>query len=291
MVSRTTAASKKILPTFALAVAAGVAGLAAPSVAQADPYLHVHLLGRVQGSGQPLASSVSVGPGDIVEYEIRVQLGAEGSVNHYAGASPTSPNTTITNWIPSNGAVSPACGLNAVRFNLSQESTASTIQSDFDSPTTPASGWANAPGNTPGTLSPRGNGNDDLNAIALIRGSGNFDGVAADESLKVVTVASGVFDIASGGSSAVVMPNITGLSDSSLVGLFRWRTADNTSQLNYAATALHQNNSTAGTLPADGVDPLIVYNGLNLVPEPSALGVVALAALGLGRRRRRRRAV
>ena len=287
--------SKKTLSALALAVAAGM-GVAAPSV-EAAPYLTVSVVGRVQGSGAPLSSSVVVGAGDVVEYEIRVQLGAEDSVNPYAGATATSVTTTISNWVPSNGSTSPTSGLNSVRLHLQQESTPGTVQADFDNPAVPASGWADAPGNNPGDVTPRGNGNDDLYSINLIRAAGNFDGVAGTPGtdpvpavLELLTVATGVFDIASAGTASILTPSITGAPfvSGTVLAVMRWRNDAQTTGFSYAATVLHQTNSTTGTAQGNfAVDPIIVYQGLSLVPEPAGVSAIALAALGMGMRRRR----
>src|SRR5687767_1349036 len=99
--------SGKSLAALAVAASAAAAGLAAPSSVQGAPYLHVSLVGRIQGSGQPHGSSVAVLPGDVVDYAVRVQVAPEGTVNPHAGTTPAAVTTTITNWIPSNGGSSP----------------------------------------------------------------------------------------------------------------------------------------------------------------------------------------
>ena len=102
--------------SLALAVA-GVLGSTAIT-ASAAPFLTVQVLGRVQGSGGSVTPSVAVNGGEVIEYQINVQLGEEEAVNPYAGATAVATTTTISNWIPSNGATSPTSGLNQVRFNL-----------------------------------------------------------------------------------------------------------------------------------------------------------------------------
>ena len=264
-------------------ITALLAVVAAPAAVEAAPYLHVSLVGRVQGSGQPFSPSVSVIPGDVVEYELRALLGVEGAVNTNAGPTPTSSTTTITNWIPSNGATSPTAGLNSVRFNVDQNSTTGDIRVDFDAPTTAAPGWADNAGASGGTLNPGVDGNDTLKNIFLIRAPGNMAGIGPDEQPQLITIASGVFDITSGGSPASVSPNIAGYDTPTAVAAIRWRNAANTTNVNYTATAFQQSNSTDPGNP----DPIIIYNGLALLPEPTTAGAAALAVVSLVRRRRR----
>jgi hypothetical protein len=276
MRSVSTTSSKKSLSTFALALAAGTAGLTAAS-AEAAHFLTVNILGRVQGSGAPFTNSVVVGAGDIVEYQVRVQLGVEGSINPSAGAATTQ---TITNWVPSQGATTPTSGLNNLRFNLIQIPAPGEIQADFDAPAALDAEWAVGSGASGGTLSPRGDGNDNLSSVFFNRASGNFDGIGPAEELEILTVGSGVFDIAAAGNPSVVTPSISGFSNTVLLAGLRWRNAGNTSGVGYNPSVLQQNNSIAAG------DPIIIYNGLNLVPEPAAVGVLALGAAMTLRRRR-----
>ena len=272
-----TSASKRSVRALALAVAAGAAGLAGASVAEAAPFLTVSLWGRVQGSGNAFSATpwIVAAPGDTVEYEIRVELGAEDSVNPYAGPTSTSTTTTISNWVPSNGSTSPTSGLNQVRFHIVSDGGAS-----FTSPATPAAGWADAPGNSPGT--PAG---DRLDGINLIRAAGNFAGIAPDGNPQVMTIASGVFDVVGFG---FVRTSISGggFTTTTVLATMRWRNDANSSNVNYNPTVLQQTNSTTGTAQGGNVvDPVIVYDP---IPEPGPLGGIALTALAAGRRQRRR---
>src|SRR5688572_13709408 len=261
-----TSASKKSVRALSLAVAAGAAGLAGAPVAEAAPFLTVGLWHRVQGSGDPFSEFVVAFPGDTVEYEIRVQLGAEESVNPYAGTTATANTTTISNWIPSNGSTAPTAGLYQVRFHIVSGGAAY-----FSSGATPAPGWADAPGNSPGF--PNG---DRLDGINLIRAAGNFAGIAPDGSPQVLTLATGVYEVAGFSTSLFnpVRPSISGggFTTSTVIATMRWRNDANTANVIYNTSVLQQTNSTTGTAQGGNVvDPIIVYG----VPEPGALGLFA----------------
>ena len=261
--------------SLALAVA-GVLGSTAIS-ASAAPYLTVSLLGRVQGSGAPFSSSVAAGAGDVIEYQIQTQLGAEESVNPYAGATNTALSTTISNWVPSNGSTSPTAGLNQARFSLVSGGAAT-----FTTAATPAAGWADAPGNSPGT--PAG---ANLDGVNLIRAAGNFDGIGAAEELELLQIASGTFTVAGAGS---VAPSPTGsaFTTGTALATMRWRNDANTANVNYNPTVLQQTNATTGTAQGGNtIDPIIIYQALNIVPEPATFGLLGLAGMGMLARRRR----
>jgi hypothetical protein len=268
--------SKKSARALAFAVAAGAAALAAPHIAEAAPFLTVGLWGRVQGSGAAFSEFVVAAPGEIVEYEIRAQLGAEDSVNPYAGATAAATTTTISNWVPSNGSTTPTSGLNQVRFHIISDGAAI-----FTSGATPASGWADAPGNSPGT--PNG---DRLDGVNLIRAAGNFAGIAPDGNPQVLTLATGVYEVAGfGGLFNPVRPAIAGggFTTTTVLATMRFRNDANSANVNYNPTVLQQTNSTTGAAQGGNIiDPIIVYG----VPEPGALGIIALGALACRRRRR-----
>ena len=278
----------KGLRTLSLAAAAaagaGVVGLGSSS-ADAAAFMTVDLLGRVQGSGLPFSSSVEVEAGNVVEYQVRIQLAPEGTTN----VNPTGTGfDTIVNWVPSQGSTNPTSGLNALLFSLTQAE-ASGIQADFDGAivgaTTGGGTWGAGTGSSVGTVTARGaTGNDDLLNVRLFRESGNFDGIGAGDVPESLIIASGVFDIASAGAASVVNMTLTGIPTTQTIATYRWRNAANTADVNYLETSSQQTNSvTAG-------DPIIDFNDLSLtpIPEPATLGLAAVAGLGLLARRRRK---
>jgi len=278
--------TKRFAAAVALA-AAGVVGLASTS-ANAAPFLTVSLLGSTSGPGGPFSSSISVTNGQTVDYQVQIHLGEEGASN-------SSNGLTIVNWVPSNGATAPTSGLNSVLFSLTQSS-ADGIQSNFTTATvagnTGGAAWNAGTGNAAGTPTGRGNGNNNLLNVRLFRPSGDYDGVAgtpvaagqSDPSpavLETLTVATGAFTIASGGASGTVKLDLTGFTAGQIIATYRWRDAANTGNIPLSQNANSQNNSvTAG-------DPIIVFQPLQLVPEPATLGLLGVAGLGLLARRKR----
>src|SRR5262249_28785675 len=148
--------------------------------------------------------------------------------------------------------------------------------------------WGLATGSHSGTLTARGNGNNDLLDVRLFRGPGNFDGIADDESPEVLDIAAGSFAIASGGTTATVNIDFTGFTTGVIVAGYRWRDAANSANIIYGESVLQQNNSVAGG------DPITQLTGLTLspagvAPEPAIGSLLAgLGLLGAMRRRTRR---
>jgi hypothetical protein len=176
--------------TFAVVtaiVAVGFAlGLCGGSAAHAAPYLTVRLLGSVNGG--PYSSEMfGAIAGSVVSYKVQVQLAPEGTTNPFAG--PTSQNRIITSWLPSDG--TQPTGLNTLAFSIVQ-STAEGIQCDFDAPitfeTTGGVSWGAGLAASAGTVTARGNGNDDLIGVILNRATGTYDGIAGDGTTDILEI-------------------------------------------------------------------------------------------------------
>jgi hypothetical protein len=290
--------SRLIKGLASAAVVAGI-GLAAQPVLAA-PFITVNLLGRVQDPSVPSSQNptpytptVTIAPGQTLEYAVEFQLAPAGTTNAFAG-EPFSQ--TITDWNPS-----PGFGLNSLFFSLNQPALNPGIDVDFNAQfiaaTTPvspdpedpdpaSSSWAIGTGNSRGTITPRGDGNDNLMAVRLYRSSGNFDGIAANESPEVIRVGRGLAPVTGGGGPSTLNINLLGFPDNPqqpdpIVATYNWRDANGVS-ITYNQTLSEQLASVAGG------DPIIQFNSLALVPEPATFGVLGtVGAIGLLARRRR----
>jgi hypothetical protein len=263
------------------ALALAASGVLAGS-ASAAPFLNMSLLGRVQGSGAEFGPSVTVSGGETVEYQVQIQLAPEGTNNTFAGPVLTQ---TIVDWRTSNGSAAFTTGLNNVRYSLTQDTTPGTIQTNFTSGsvgTVTGNGtWGVALGSSPGTLTPRGNGNNNLVSVGLNRENGNFDGIGENDVPELLTIANGVFTVASGGNETTLKIDLSGIPSGIIAG-YRWLNVSG-GNVNYTQSVAQQNASFA----ANPSNPIINYTGLALVPEPATVGLIGLAAAGMGLRRRR----
>ncbi len=284
---------------FTLALSAIGMTSAAATVANAAPYLTLDLLGRVQNSGNPYSSTVFARPGDDIEYAVQIQLGTEGTINPFAGFANQSQTKTIANWIPSepgNSYLGPTSGLNNLQFSLWQDIAAGDTKVNFGTTltamTTDGVSWASGIGADVGTVTARGDGNNDLKRVFLTREAGTFDGIAANpdgpgEIQEQLIIATGLFTVTAGGNMSSVNIGTDGYGPTNLIAGIRWRSSDNTANHNYTPRVSHQLESVAAG------DPIIVYNNLSIsapplaIPEPASLGLLGLGAVGLlGRRHR-----
>ena len=285
--------SRLIKGLASAAVLAGI-GLAVQPVSAA-PFITVNLLGRVSGTTAPFTNSVTLAPGQTLQYVVEYQLAPAGTTNAFAGEASTQ---TINQWKPS-----PGYGLNSLFFSLNQPAGNPGITVDFNNqiaalatppagdpldPDPASSGWADGSGASRGTITPRGDGNDDLLAIRLFRKAGNFDGIAVDgSSREVIRLAAGTAPVVGGSGPSTLNMNLLGFPDNPqnpdpIVATYRWRNAGDTEDTTYNQTLSQQQASVLGG------DPIIVYNNLTLVPEPGTLSLVFTAgAIGLLARRRR----
>ena len=288
--------SRLIKGIASVAVLAGVGFAAQP--AEAAPFLTVNLLGRVQNGSYstntaPFTSTVNIEPGQVLEYVVEYQLAPSGASNPFIGTADPSMRT-INSWNPS-----PNYGLNSLFFSLNQPAANPGTKVDFNAQTIALttgdedlgenSSWTGGTGNSRGTLTPRGDGNDDLTAIQLYRSSGNFDGIALDESLEVIRVVRGLAPVTGGGGTSTLNMNLQGYPNNPqqpnpFIAAFKFRNANDTGDVIATPTLLEQQASESAG------DPIIVYTDLTLVsiPEPTTLGVLGtVGALGLLARRRR----
>ncbi len=138
------------------------------SQVSAAPIFNARLLARNVTDGESFFNSlVFVDPGDVLEYQVVGNMAPLGTV--YSGSSPF----TITSL------TAPVDGANSLRFNIF-ETTADGVQVNFSSPSALASGWAGDSTNSPGALSARGNGYNDLTGIRPIRVPGSFSAVTPE---------------------------------------------------------------------------------------------------------------
>jgi len=149
--------------------------------AQAAPFVTVTLKARVQGSGNPYTTGpIAVRSGNVLEYELWVEMAPIGTVNTMITVAGTSTITTVRT-ITSYSA-EPANGVNSLKFNLYQTAT-EQIQADFSTAVALVTEWALGTGPSGGTVTARGaTGKSDLLGIRPIRATGNFAGIHDSES-------------------------------------------------------------------------------------------------------------
>jgi methionine-rich copper-binding protein CopC len=253
----------KRLSAFLAVLAMAV--LAAP--AMGDPLLYLSVQGRVQGSGNPFSSAVSVtSTSQVIEYQVVVEmanLGASVQVGYSGSGSSTTPVYATINSL--QGAVNTTYydGVNSLKFNLSQLPTDAT-QVNPHSPTL-GSGWTLGLGSSTGTAAARGStGCNDILGVRPAVAFGVYLGVPADNTHVPIVVASGtaaVTKVGSGTSYLVVsdkLPSLIDNSSSAVSAVFR---------INNTADVL---NSTPGdTYPKIGFNNLAITTGGGTLPNVS----------------------
>ncbi len=232
-----------------LAVAAVLGARA--DVADAAPFVLVTLEGRRTGSGAPFASTVGVDATESVDYRVRFIMAPIGTTNvNPAGTA----NDAINSYNPSTPA-STSNGLNNIRVSVF-ESLAQQIQIDCIAPTL-AGSFAAPPGASTGTVTPRGNGNDDVIGVWPVATAGNFLGIASANTPATTDLFSGTFTVSSMGSgaSSLAQVGILGVS-----GTFFGMKYNNT--VTYSGTSTQQ----------AGVDPPVGFTPLKLLPHGTWMG-------------------
>lgn len=281
-----------------LASAAVLAGMGlAVQPASAAPFMTVSLLGRVQNgpfssNPAPFTPSVALEPGQVLEYVVEYQLSPSGATNPFAGADVNTQ--TIHSWN-----ASPNYGLNSMFFSLNQDPFTAGNQVSLntqiialttgDEDLGENSSWTGGTGNNRGVVTMRGDGNNNLQTVRLFRSSGNFDGIgpAPSEGLELIRVARGLAPVTALGAPSQVEINLEGFpfdpnQPNPFIAAFKFRNALDTGDVIYTPTLSEQMAS------ANAGDPIIVFNNLTLVPEPTTFGLLGTAgAIGLLARRRR----
>src|SRR5690348_2610822 len=156
------------------AVIATAALLYNSSQLPADPFVNVTILGRISGSSDAFSSTVAVTAGQLIDYQLIVDMAPTGTTNTQGATVRTINSLTFG-----------TDGINSLGFNVFQSATAD-IQADFGTAgvlnTDPTSlsndSWAGAGGASGGTPTIRaGTTLRDLNAVRPVHPPGVFTGI------------------------------------------------------------------------------------------------------------------
>ena len=161
-------------------IVAGFVLVIAGTTLHAAPFINFTLEGRKQGSNADFASSLEVAVGDTIEYRLRVDTAAIGTVNAQFGKV-----RTINELIPGRD------GINSLSLLTLSQSPDDGIQTHFESPAVVVDGWKVGVGARGGVPTPRaGLPWNDLVDVRAIQDHGIFAAIDPE------TVFTGTFDIA-----------------------------------------------------------------------------------------------
>jgi hypothetical protein len=251
-----------------LPVAAAAIGATWSATCFGAPFVYAAVVGRVQGSGDPFSNVVVVqNVGDIVEFQVVADMAPIGTTNTNGARTITSLTSGID-------------GLNSHKWDLYEAATAG-IQVDFATPATlnadptPAANdsWGAGIGANPGIPTARSGGlGNDLLKLRPIHAS------TVCTAIDPEVVAYGMFEIRSLGSASEIHIRISPAG----AGGLRYNGSSNVfMQPGYIDGSNSSHNGTESTS-----DPFTGYMGLMVVPEPSSLMLVGMAAVPSIRRRR-----
>jgi hypothetical protein len=206
--------------------------------AHASPFVTLTLKARVQGSvGDFTADPIAVRAGNVLEYQLWVEMAPIGTVNSFV-AGPVTTTRLITTY----GATD---GVNSLKFHLQQTNT-EQIQVDFATAATLDGAWDDVVGFSGGTPTARtgGTGSNLLN-MRPIRATNNYVGLPGAAAMFAT------------GATAAITTLGTG-ADSVIAGSYR-----NPSAISGNPAGIKYNNGTTWAVANSAqADPAVVFNNL-----------------------------